>query len=179
MIVNCSTAQCRRKDRFDHRSEESPVRLSRYPLSDVVERSSGSMNYHSNSSQLHMDQNIEQIKTSLDRLTQWMVHHQRSSSALSTNGPSLSLIDRLRRFFTSFNVSSTDPTKLSDATIDEECCRILERHRLTKSILPSLYDLSDRNDAVFLHWLRTIMPEQLLPFLLNYVKHGHTISPAT
>ena len=63
--------------------------------------------------------------------------------------------------------------------MDEQCCQILERHHLTKSSLPSLYDLSARNDAIFLNWLRTIMPEHLLPFLLNYAKHGHTISPAT
>jgi hypothetical protein len=89
-----------------------------------------------------------------------MIHHQ---------NPSISFIDKLRRLF-SFS------SKQSRELINEECCQILERNHLTKQNLISIYHLFDKNETIFLNWLRTIMPESFLPLLLNYVKYSDLIS---
>ena len=60
--------------------------------------------------------------------------------------------------------------------INEECCRILEYNNLTKQNLLSIYHLFDKNETIFLNWLRTIMPDYILPLLLNYVKYFDSIA---
>ena len=123
--------------------------------------SSADAHQHSQS-QLTINKNIQDLKTSIDNLTQLITHHE--------NPPqSISFLDKLCRFFTSFKSSSKD-------LINEECCQILERNHLTKQNLLSIYHLFDKNETIFLSWLRTIMPEYFLPLLLNYVKHFDSIS---
>jgi len=128
-------------------------------------------------SRLHMNQNIQDLKTSVDNLTQLIVHYQNLSqtnllSNRSISIPSISFIDKFRRFFTFLKSSSKPPRD----EINEECCQILQRNHLTKQNLLSIYHLFDKNETIFLNWLRTIMPEYFLPLLLNYVKHFHSIS---
>jgi hypothetical protein len=111
---------------------------------------------------VHINESIQNLKTSIDNLTQLIVHHKNSSPS------TFSFLDRFRRFFNFF--------KSSDNQLNEECCQILQHHHLTKENLLHIYHLFDKNDTIFLHWLRTIMPEYFLPLLLNYVKHFHSIS---
>jgi hypothetical protein len=60
--------------------------------------------------------------------------------------------------------------------MNEECYQILQRNHLTKQNLLHIYHLFNKNEILFLNWLRTIMPEYSLPLLLNYVKHFDSIS---
>jgi hypothetical protein len=113
-------------------------------------------------SQIHINESIQNLKSSIDNLTQLIVHHQ------NTSPPTLSFLDRFLRFFNFF--------KSTDNQLNEECCQILQRHHLTKENLLHIYHLFDKNDTIFLNWLRTIMPEYFLPLLLNYVKNFHSIS---
>jgi hypothetical protein len=109
-----------------------------------------------------MNQNIQNLKISIDNLTTLLCNR-------SISIPSISFLDKFRRFFSFFK----SPTK---DQINEECCQILQRNHLTKQNLLSIYHLFDKNETIFLNWLRTIMPEYFLPLLLNYVKHFDSIS---
>lgn len=79
-----------------------------------------------------------------------------------------SFIEQCRRFFSLFKWFS--PTK-EPSLINEEFNQILQRNHITKEHLRHIYHLCERNETIFLNWLRTIIPESFHPFLLNYVKH--------
>lgn len=107
-----------------------------------------------------------------------IVHRQNSSQTtllsnrLISTIPSIPFIDKFFRFFSLFKSSS----KSNEDQINEECNQILKRNHLTKQNLLSIYNLFNKNERIFLNWLRTIMPEYFLPLLLNYVKHFDLIS---
>ena len=98
-----------------------------------------------------LDEKIDTLKHSIDQLTQMIVRP----------APSNWWLEKLRRFFRFFQTSS----------INDECCQVLGEHHLNKTQLIGIYQLFDRNDVAFLQWLRTFLPEHLVPLLLNYVQH--------
>ncbi|CAF3954181.1 unnamed protein product [Rotaria magnacalcarata] len=101
-------------------------------------------------SKLHINQNIQDLKTSINNLTELIVQQQNPSqiSTLSKPTISISFLDRLRRVFKLFK-SSSKPT---NDCINEECFRILECNHLTKQTLLGVYQLFDRNETLFLNW---------------------------
>lgn len=113
------------------------------------------------------------MKSSINHLTELFVQEKVSSQSPSSSlyqlifNHSFSLFNRFRQFFNIFKSSSQSNKDL----INEQCCRILEYNNLTKQNLLSIYHLFDKNETMFLNWLRTLMPDYMLPLLLNYVKY--------
>ncbi|CAF2785860.1 unnamed protein product [Rotaria sp. Silwood2] len=128
--------------------------------------------YKRSQSRLHINQNIQDLKSSIDNLIELIVQQKNPCQISSLPNQSISFLDKIRRFFTFFKSSSKSTKDL----INEECCQILEYHHLTKQNLLSIYHLFDKNETIFLNWLRKIMPDYILPLLLNYVKYFDSIS---
>ena len=134
--------------------------------------SSDAYSYNQNhQSRIHINEHIQNLKTSIDNLTQLIVHHQNPVSSTLSSHRSTSFLDKFRRLFTLFQSSPKPNTN----QLNEECYQILQRHHLTKENLVNIYQLFDRNETIFLNWLRTIMPESFLLVLLNYVKYFDSI----
>lgn len=168
-IVNANSHYINNYDLNNQTSLSSFSTLPHTNESQISERTFSSTKFEGSQTALYMNQNIQDLKNSIDNLKSLIVQQNNSSQI-----PSISKLffDKFSQFFNLFKYSSKSPKH----SINDECIRILENNHLKKENLLSIYHLYDKNEAIFQNWLRTFMPDYLLPLLLNYVKHFDSIS---